>query len=156
MSDPTHVRIIDALVEGEIGVGERVERFGLTQSAISHQLRGLNNKRLIRTRKLGRNVFNCLDDEHAAELFACGLDLGDDYFTQGKPHPMIDVRERYKRILKEAEDPEVAILLLDFLLGDISSSDPVGDLIEAIRQAQARAAQRGGRLTAAASVCGTD
>jgi FdrA protein len=84
------------------------------------------------------------------------LDLGDDYFTQGKPHPMIDARERYKRILKEAEDPEVAILLLDFVLGEISSSDPVGDLIEAIRQAQARAAQRSGRLTVVASVCGTD
>jgi FdrA protein len=84
------------------------------------------------------------------------LDLGDDYFTQGKPHPMIDARERYKRILKEAEDPEVAILLLDFVLGEISSSDPVGDLIEAIQQAQARAAQRSGRLTVVASVCGTD
>jgi FdrA protein len=84
------------------------------------------------------------------------LDLGDDYFTRGKPHPMIDARERYKRILKEADDPEVAILLLDFVLGEISSSDPVGDLIEAIRQAQARAARRRGRLTVVASICGTD
>jgi FdrA protein len=84
------------------------------------------------------------------------LDLGDDYFTQGKPHPMIDARERYKRILKEADDPEVAILLLDFVLGEISSLDPVGDLIEAIRQAQSTAARRGGRLTVVASICGTD
>jgi FdrA protein len=84
------------------------------------------------------------------------LDLGDDYFTQGKPHPMIDARERYKRILKEADDPEVAILLLDFVLGEISSPDPVGDLIEAIRQAKSTAARRGGYLTVVASVCGTD
>jgi succinyl-CoA synthetase alpha subunit len=84
------------------------------------------------------------------------LDLGDDYFTQGKPHPMIDSRERYKRILKEADDPEVAILLLDFVLGEISSPDPVGDLIDAIRQAKTKAARRGGRLTVVASICGTD
>ena len=84
------------------------------------------------------------------------IDLGDDYFTQGKPHPMIDASERRKRILEEADDPEVAILLLDFILGEISSPDPVGDLIEAIRQAKETAARRGGRLTVVASVCGTD
>jgi FdrA protein len=83
------------------------------------------------------------------------LDLGDDYFTQGKPHPMIDARERYRRILKEADDPEVAILLLDFVLGKISSVDPVGDLIEALKQAKAKAARRGGYLTIVASICGT-
>jgi FdrA protein len=84
------------------------------------------------------------------------LDLGDDYFTRGKPHPMIDARERYKRILKEADDPEIAILLLDFVLGEISSADPVGDLIEALRQGQRKAARRGGCLTVVASICGTD
>jgi FdrA protein len=84
------------------------------------------------------------------------LDLGDDYFTQNKPHPMIDARERYKRILKEADDPEVAILSLDFVLGEISSADPAGDLIEAIRQAKAKAARGGGSLTVVAAVCGTD
>jgi len=84
------------------------------------------------------------------------LDMGDDYFTQGKPHPMIDARERNRRILKEADDPEVAILLLDFVLGEISSLDPVGDLIEAVRQAKGKAARRGGCLTVVASICGTD
>lgn len=84
------------------------------------------------------------------------LDLGDDYFTQGKPHPMIDARERYRRILKEADDPEVAILLLDFVLGEISSADPAGDLVEAVRQAKAKATRRGGCLTIVASICGTD
>jgi FdrA protein len=55
------------------------------------------------------------------------IDLGEDYFTLGKPHPMIDATERRKRILAEAEDPEVANLLLDFILGNIASPDPVGD-----------------------------
>ena len=84
------------------------------------------------------------------------LDLGDDYFTQGKPHPMIDARERTRRIIKEADDPEVAIILLDFILGDISSPDPAGDLSGALQQAKAKAARRGGSLTVVASICGTD
>ncbi len=84
------------------------------------------------------------------------LDLGDDYFTYGRPHPMIDARERQRRILKEADDPEVAILLLDFVLGQIASPDPAGDLVGAVRQAKEKADRRGGCLTVAASICGTD
>lgn len=84
------------------------------------------------------------------------IDLGDDHFTQGKPHPMIDATQRRKRILEEAEDPEVAVLLLDFILGYIASPDPVGDLIEAIQTAKGKAVRRGGRLTVVASICGTD
>ena len=84
------------------------------------------------------------------------IDLGDDHFTQGKPHPMIDAGERRKRILQEANDPEVAVLLLDFILGEMSSPNPAGDLIGAIRQAQESVARRGGRLSVVASVCGTD
>jgi succinyl-CoA synthetase alpha subunit len=84
------------------------------------------------------------------------VDMGDDLFTQGKPHPMIDATQRRQRILTEAGDPELAILLLDFILGYIASPDPVGDLIEAVRTAKAAAAQRGGNLTVAASICGTD
>lgn len=74
LSDPTRILIISALLEGEIGVSELVERLGLTKSAISHQLRGLRDKRLIRTRKQGRHVFVCLDDNHVIELFQRGLD----------------------------------------------------------------------------------
>jgi len=46
----------------------------LSKSAISHQLRGLLDKRVIRTRKIGRRVFVALDDEHISELFKRGLD----------------------------------------------------------------------------------
>jgi FdrA protein len=84
------------------------------------------------------------------------IDLGDDYFTTGKPHPMIDATQRRKRILAEAADPEVAIILLDFILGAISSPDPVGDLAGAIHEAKKMAAARGDHLTIVASVCGTD
>lgn len=84
------------------------------------------------------------------------VDLGDDHFTQGKPHPMIDATERRKRILREAVDPEVAVLLLDFVLGAMASPDPVGDLIGPVRQAQDAFARRSARLSVVASACGTD
>lgn len=74
LSDPTRILIIAALLDGEVGVSELVDRLGVTKSAISHQLRGLRDKRLIRTRKQGRNVFVCLDDDHVIELFRRGLD----------------------------------------------------------------------------------
>jgi FdrA protein len=84
------------------------------------------------------------------------IDLGDDYFTRGKPHPMIDASQRRKRILVEAADANVAVILLDFILGTISSADPVGDLVGALQEAQAVVDRRGGHLTVVASICGTD
>lgn len=84
------------------------------------------------------------------------VDLGDDFFTRGKPHPMIDAGERRKRLVREAEDPEVAVILMDFILGYVASPDPVRDLLEAIHEAKEIAVRRGGHLTIVASVCGTD
>ena len=52
------------------------------------------------------------------------IDLGDDVFTRGRPHPMIDYRLRNERIVKEAEDPETAVILLDVVLGYGSNADP--------------------------------
>jgi FdrA protein len=84
------------------------------------------------------------------------LDMGDDYFTLGRPHPMIDGTLRRKRILSEARDPEVAILLLDFILGYNVSRDPVGEVLDAIIEARQTAQKRGGHLTVVASICGTE
>jgi ArsR family transcriptional regulator, lead/cadmium/zinc/bismuth-responsive transcriptional repressor len=74
LSDPTRVRILSALMEGETNVGDLVERIGVSKSAISHQLKGLKDKRLIRSRKSGRHVYVAIDDEHVTELFQRGLD----------------------------------------------------------------------------------
>lgn len=74
LSDPTRILIISALLDREVGVGELVERLGISKSAVSHQLRGLRDKRLIRTRKQGRNVYVGIDDDHVIELFQRGLD----------------------------------------------------------------------------------
>jgi DNA-binding transcriptional ArsR family regulator len=73
LSDSTRVRIIDLLLECELSVGSIAEQLGMTESAVSHQLRGLRLQRIVRARKEGRQVFYCLDDEHIAELFRLGL-----------------------------------------------------------------------------------
>jgi len=73
LSDPTRLRIIASLLSGEVGAGDLVESIGISKSAVSHQLRGLKDKRIIRTRKQGRQVFVELDDEHVKELYQRGL-----------------------------------------------------------------------------------
>ena len=74
LSDPTRVRLIGLLLEGEQSVGILAERLGMTESAISHQLRGLRLQRIVRPRKDGRQVYYCLDDEHVVALFRQGLE----------------------------------------------------------------------------------
>jgi DNA-binding transcriptional ArsR family regulator len=73
LSDPTRLRILDLLLDNELSVGAIAEQLGMTESAVSHQLRGLRLQRIVRARKQGRQVFYCLDDEHVAELFRLGL-----------------------------------------------------------------------------------
>ena len=64
------------------------------------------------------------------------IDMGDDYFTNGKPHPMIEPTIRLDRIVKEAEDEETAVILLDFELGYGSHDDPVGVTVDSIIKAK--------------------
>ena len=90
-------------------------------------------------------------EESAGNTF---VDMGDDYFTDGMPHPMIDPRLRMDRIKKEAQDESVAVVLLDCVLGYGSHADPAGALASAIEEAKTLS---GGRhITYIASVCGTD
>ena len=84
------------------------------------------------------------------------VDMGADEFTSGRPHPMIDSSQRRERILAEARDPEVAVLLLDFILGFNASADPAGELIPAFTLAKEEVRKRGGFLCVVASVCGTE
>ncbi|MCR4391856.1 MAG: acyl-CoA synthetase FdrA [Candidatus Acetothermia bacterium] len=84
------------------------------------------------------------------------LDMGDEFFTEGRLHPMIDPTLRQERIRQEAEDPEVAALLLDFVLGYNASPDPVGDLIPALVAAREHKRREGGDLVVVASVCGAE
>ena len=84
------------------------------------------------------------------------LDLGDDEYTVGRPHPMIDPRLRNEHIVAAADDPSTAVILLDVVLGYGANADPAGAMVPAIRDATQRAAQAGRSLAVVASVCGTD
>ncbi len=74
LSDPTRLRIICVLLEKEMNVGDIAAQLAMTESAVSHQLRGLRQMRLVRSRKDGRQVFYALDDDHVAKLYLLGLD----------------------------------------------------------------------------------
>jgi FdrA protein len=80
------------------------------------------------------------------------LDMGGDEFTYGRPHPMIDFSLRNKRILQEAADPDVAIILLDVVLGFGSHPDPASELVPVILEAKKNAPE----LHIIGSVTGTD
>jgi len=84
------------------------------------------------------------------------LDLGDDMFTVGRLHPMLDVTLRAARLRQEAADAGVAVLLLDVVLGLGVHPDPAGALAPVIAEAGAAARAAGRNLAIVASVCGTD
>ncbi|GGP10795.1 acyl-CoA synthetase FdrA [Oceanobacillus neutriphilus] len=84
------------------------------------------------------------------------IDFGDDKFTEGRPHPMIDPTSRIPRILQEARDPEVAVIALDFELGYGSHEDPAGVLEDVIREAKDIAENEGRELVIVGYVLGTE
>jgi succinyl-CoA synthetase alpha subunit len=84
------------------------------------------------------------------------VDLGDDHFTVGRPHPMIDGTVRRERIAHEAHDPSTAVLLLDLVLGYGAHADPAGELLPALQSARSDAAASGRGLVVVASVIGTE
>ena len=83
------------------------------------------------------------------------IDLGDDEYTVGRPHPMIDPRLRNEHLAAAAADPSTAVILLDVVLGYGANADPAGALADAIDAARADAARAGRRFVVVASVCGT-
>jgi len=74
LSDPTRVRLISALSQTELCVCDLAALLGMKQSAVSHQLSGLRLLRLVKSRKVGREVFYTLDDDHIRLLFEYGLE----------------------------------------------------------------------------------
>ncbi|MBI3216894.1 MAG: acyl-CoA synthetase FdrA [Mycobacterium sp.] len=84
------------------------------------------------------------------------IDMGDDAFTQGRPHPMIDPSLRDSRIRAELDDPDTAVVLFDVVLGYGSSADPVAGLLAVVEEDGARAAAQGRPVTFIGYVCGTD
>lgn len=84
------------------------------------------------------------------------LDLGEDEFTVGRLHPMLDNTLRIQRLAEEAKDPEAAVILLDVVLGEGAHPDPALELAPAIQQARQQAADDKRRLEVITLVVGTD
>jgi DNA-binding transcriptional ArsR family regulator len=74
LGDTTRVRILDALTRSELCVHDLAARVGISESAISHQLRLLRGMRLVRARRDGRLIYYALDDQHIVGLFVQGLE----------------------------------------------------------------------------------
>lgn len=72
--DSTRIKILSALFQAEMCVGDIAAALGMTSSAISHQLRVLKQSKLVRYRKDGKMVYYSLDDDHVKEIFRQGLD----------------------------------------------------------------------------------
>ena len=83
------------------------------------------------------------------------IDLGDDVFTRGRPHPMIDHRLRNERVATEAEDPQTAVILLDVVLGYGAHADPASVIAPVVEVSIGRAAAAGRHLAIVGFVCGT-
>lgn len=84
------------------------------------------------------------------------IDFGDDEFTVGKPHPMIDPVSRVERLVHDARDDEMAVVLMDFVLGYGAHKDPVGEMLPAIIDAKKEMKERGKYLSIIGYVCGTE
>ena len=109
---------------------------------------------LILSRLLGKIHTNVaagerLPDARLSREHTC-VDLGDDLFTAGRPHPMLEPAVRNRRIQAEMEDPHTAAVLLDVVLGYGVHRDPAGELISGLGEMQGRT------VPVVASVCGTD
>ena len=83
------------------------------------------------------------------------VDLGDDAYTQGKPHPMIDPAKRIECMQEAVDDPSTGVVLLDIMLGYGSHADMAGSLIPTIKELQAKADAAGRKVFFIATVCGT-
>ena len=84
------------------------------------------------------------------------IDMGDDDYTRGRPHPMIDPSLRNAAVRTHAADPATAAIVFDVVLGYGSHADPAGDLSVALAAAQREARAAGRTLALIGHVCGTD
>ena len=73
LGDPTRIRILDVLAVGELCVCDIATLVGISESAVSHQLRLLRGMRLVRPRRAGRQVFYTLDDQHIVQLMRVAI-----------------------------------------------------------------------------------
>lgn len=80
LADPTRLRLLAALSAGELCVCDLAMATGINRTRVSHQLRILREGRLVRSRREGRVIFYCLDDDHVYDL----LDMGISHAREGQ------------------------------------------------------------------------
>jgi succinyl-CoA synthetase alpha subunit len=95
-----------------------------------------------------------LEDSTLSKKHTC-VDMGAEEFVIGRPHPMIDYTLRNQRIIKEGNDPETAVILLDVVLGYGSHDNPAAELISSIQEIKANAERDVRYLSVVASIVGT-
>lgn len=83
------------------------------------------------------------------------VDLGDDVYTQGKPHPMIDPAKRIECMQEATDDSSTGVILFDIMLGYGSHEDMAGALLPTINELKQKAENEGRKLFFIATVCGT-
>jgi len=84
------------------------------------------------------------------------IDLGEDEFTVGRLHPMMDNELRIRRLYEEAKDPEVAVIMLDVVIGYGSHSNPASEIAPAIKKCLDDAKKANRHLEIVCVVTGTD
>jgi hypothetical protein len=84
------------------------------------------------------------------------IDLGDDRFTIGRPHPMIDASYRIDRIMQEARDPEVGVLIIDMVMGTNTLEDPASVYVPPIKSAIVTAKSEGRNLAVIIHICASE
>lgn len=169
LSKGTSVSDFDGFVQSEEEINSIVESEALKFDKAQKYLRALYTGGTLADeamKLLGRSGYEIfsniplspefkLKDIHKSIKHTC-IDLGDDDFTLGKPHPMIDPIGRIERLPKEAMDDEVAIILMDFVLGFGSNDDPAGEMLPYIIEAKKNMESRGKYLSVIGYICGTE
>jgi DNA-binding transcriptional ArsR family regulator len=72
-SDTSRVRILSAIIEKEVNISALSKIVGITESAVSHHMRGLRQMRIVRARRDGKEVYYSVDDPHIIALFQQGV-----------------------------------------------------------------------------------
>ena len=170
LSSPAHVRAFEDKVGSSLqkvasssrklssllGPGQRYVRGLYTGGTLAHE------SLLLFSEVLGKDIYSNTPLSSAFELtdpmVSKGhsvIDLGEEFFTEGRAHPMIDPTIRKLRILQEAKDDSVGVIILDFVLGYGASEDPAGSLADSISEGKEIASKAGRELVVMGHVCGT-
>ena len=154
-------KIFDSVVD----VSEEVKKFAPSQKYYRAILCGgslADETQILWRKKLGDLYSNVAFDKSLmlpdpfTSIKNTVIDIGDETFTKGRAHVAIDPTARVTRFIKEARDPETAVIYLDFLLGYALHADPTSVMAEVISAEKKRAELEGRHLCVIGTICGSD